>query len=72
MKPLGLMERAISNSSNPRGLVLDPFAGSGGTLIACERIDRTCAAIELDPVYVDVALRRWERFSGQEAERLDG
>jgi len=54
------------------GHVLDPFAGSGGTLIACERIDRTCAAIELDPVYVDVALRRWERFSGQEAERLDG
>ena len=72
MKPLGLMERAISNSSNPRGLVLDPFAGSGGTLIACERIDRTCAAIELDPVYVDVTLARWEAFSGEVAVRADG
>lgn len=72
MKPLALMERAISNSSRAPGLVLDPFTGSGSTLIACERIDRPCAAIELDPVYVDVTLARWERFSGQVAVRADG
>lgn len=69
MKPLALMERAIANSSRPGDLVLDPFAGSGSTLIACERTGRRCAAVELDPVYVDVAVRRWERFSGATAVR---
>jgi DNA modification methylase len=72
MKPLGLMERAIRNSSQARDLVLDPFVGSGGTLIACERTDRACAAVELDPRYVDVAIARWERFSGETAVRTDG
>jgi DNA modification methylase len=67
MKPLELIERAIANSSLPDALVLDPFLGSGSTLIACERMGRRCAAIELDPVYVDVAVARWERFSGGEA-----
>jgi DNA modification methylase len=71
MKPLPLMERAITNSSVSGELVLDPFLGSGSTLIACERTGRLCAGIELDPVYAEVALRRWERFSGLEAERLD-
>ncbi|MGA2514232.1 MAG: site-specific DNA-methyltransferase [Candidatus Limnocylindrales bacterium] len=72
MKPLPLMERAIANSSVPGDLVLDLFAGSGSTLIACERTGRRCAALELDPRYADVVLARWERFSGQDAERLDG
>jgi len=72
MKPLPLMERAISNSSRPGDLVLDPFLGSGSTLIACERTGRVCAGIEIDPIYAEVALRRSERFSGLDAERLDG
>jgi DNA modification methylase len=72
MKPLALMERAIANSSKPGDLVLDLFAGSGSTLIACERTGRRCAALELDPRYVDVVLARWERFSGEKAERIDG
>jgi DNA modification methylase len=72
MKPLPLMERAIANSSKPGDLVLDPFAGSGSTLIACERTGRRCAALELDPRYADVVLARWERFSGSVAERIDG
>jgi DNA modification methylase len=72
MKPLPLMERAIANSSRAGDLALDPFAGSGSTLIACERTGRRCAAIELDPRYVDVVLARWERFSGQTARRIDG
>jgi DNA modification methylase len=71
MKPLPLMERAISNSSKEGELVLDPFLGSGSTLIACERTGRVCAGIEIDPIYAEVALRRWERFSGEIAERLD-
>ena len=72
MKPLALMERAISNSSVSGDLVLDLFAGSGSTLIAAERTGRRCAALELDPVYVDVSLARWESFSGAVAERADG
>jgi DNA modification methylase len=72
MKPLPLMERAIANSSKPGDLVLDPFSGSGSTLIACERTGRRCAALELDPRYADVILARWERFSGDVAERIDG
>jgi DNA modification methylase len=72
MKPLSLMERAISNSSRTGDLVLDAFLGSGSTLVACERTGRICAGIELDPIYADVVLARWERFSGESAERLDG
>ena len=72
MKPLPLMERAIANSSVSGDLVLDLFAGSGSTLIAAERTGRRCAALELDPRYADVILARFERFSGQGAERIDG
>jgi len=72
MKPLPLMERAIANSSMPADLVLDLFAGSGSTLISCERTGRRCVALELDPRYADVILARWERFSGSVAERIDG
>jgi DNA modification methylase len=72
MKPLPLMERAIANSSMPGDLLLDLFAGSGSTLISCERTGRRCAALELDPRYADVILGRFERFSGQAAERIDG
>jgi DNA modification methylase len=69
MKPLALMERAIANSSREGAVVLDTFLGSGSTLIAAERTGRVCAGIELDPLYVDVSLARWERFSGQVAIR---
>jgi DNA modification methylase len=69
MKPLALMERAIANSSREGAPVLDVFLGSGSTLIAAERTGRVCAGIELDPIYVDVSLARWERFSGQVAVR---
>jgi DNA modification methylase len=72
MKPLQLMERAIANSSVSGDLVLDLFAGSGSTLIACERTGRRCAALELDPRYAEVILARFERFSGLAAERIDG
>jgi DNA modification methylase len=72
MKPLALMERAITNSSRPGALVLDIFGGSGSTLIAAERTGRRCATLELDPIYVEVIIARWERFSGGVAVRIDG
>jgi DNA modification methylase len=69
MKPVELVERAIRNSSRPGNVVLDPFGGSGTTLIAAEKSGRVARLIELDPKYVDVIVRRWEDFTGQKAIR---
>jgi DNA modification methylase len=67
MKPVALVERAIRNSSKSRDVVLDPFGGSGTTLIACEKTGRSARLIELDPKYVDVVVSRWQEFTGQAA-----
>jgi DNA modification methylase len=67
MKPVGLVERAIRNSSPRGGLVLDPFGGSGTTLIAAERTGRVARLVELDPRYVDVIVRRWQGETGRSA-----
>ena len=69
MKPVELVERAIRNSSKTKDLVLDPFGGSGSTLIACEKTGRRARLIELDPKYADVIVKRWEEFSGGKAVR---
>ena len=69
MKPVELVERAIRNSSRPGDVVLDPFGGSGTTLIAAEKSGRVARLIELDPKYVDVICRRFQDFSGQQAVR---
>jgi DNA modification methylase len=71
MKPLELVERAIINSSRPGAVVLDLFAGSGTTLIACERQGRVCRTMDNDPKYVAVALERWSQMTGQQP-RLEG
>ena len=71
MKPLALIERAIQNSSQSGDKVLDTFLGSGSTLIACERTGRTCYGMELEPLYVDVAVRRWEAFTGEKAKKSE-
>jgi DNA modification methylase len=71
MKPVALVERAIRNSSKSRDIVLDPFGGSGSTLIACEKAGRQARLIELDPKYVDTIILRWQEFSGGGAV-LDG
>ena len=71
MKPVALIERAIRNSSKSRDIVLDPFGGSGTTLIAAERTGRRARLIELDPKYADVAVQRWQTVTGGQA-RLDG
>lgn len=70
MKPIALCARAIQNSSKPGELVLDPFGGSGSTLIACEQTGRTCFTMEFDPIYCDVIVKRWEEFTGQKAVRI--
>jgi DNA modification methylase len=64
MKPVALVERAIRNSSKTRDIVLDPFGGSGSTLIACEKTGRQARLTELDPKYVDVIILRWQEFGG--------
>lgn len=70
MKPVKLMARLIKNSSRQEELVLDLFGGSGSTLIACEQINRKCYTMEFDPKYCDAILARWEKLTGEEAERL--
>jgi DNA modification methylase len=72
MKPMGLMERAIRNSSSEGDVVLDLFLGSGSTMIAAERTGRVCFGLELDARYCDVTLARWEAFTHDEAVRVDG
>ena len=66
MKPLELVERSLNNSSKPGDLVLDLFAGSGTTLMACERLGRVCRTMDNDPKYVAVVLERWAIATNQE------
>lgn len=66
-KPVELIERAILNSSNSGVLLFEPFGGSGSCLIACEKTGRINNSMELDPKYVDVIIKRWQDFTGQEA-----
>lgn len=67
MKPIALVKQAISNSSRTGDIVLDPFCGSGTTIIACEQLNRRACCIELDPKYIDVIIRRWQKFTGKQA-----
>lgn len=70
MKPIALCARAIQNSSKSDDIVLDLFAGSGSTLMAAEQTNRICYAMEYDPIYVDVIIKRWETFTGKKAVKL--
>ena len=65
MKPVELVERSIRNSSQPGAIVLDLFAGSGTTLIACERLGRVCRTMDNDPKFVAVCLERWAQATGK-------
>lgn len=67
VKPVALVEDAIKDVSDRGGLVLDPFGGSGSTLIAAERCGRSARLIELDPLYCDVIVRRFEAYTGKRA-----
>jgi DNA modification methylase len=61
------MKRPIENNSSPGQALYEPFSDSGTTLIAAEMTGRSCHAIELNPAYVDVAILRWQAFTGQQA-----
>jgi DNA modification methylase len=67
VKPTALVADAIKDCSRRGGLVLDPFCGSGTILIAAERTGRKARALEIDPTYVDVAVRRWQAYAGKSA-----
>ena len=66
-KPVECMKRPIENNSSPGQAVYEPFSGSGTTIIASEMTGRCCYAMELSPAYVDVAVKRWEQFTGKKA-----
>ena len=67
MKPVALVERFLANSSRPGQVVADAFGGSGSILMACELCHRKARIMELDPRFVDVIIRRWQEYTGQEA-----
>jgi DNA modification methylase len=67
VKPVALIVDALLDASCRGEIVLDPFMGSGSTLIAAEKVGRCARGIEIDPLYVDAAVRRWERWTGEEA-----
>ena len=70
MKPVKLIAKLIGNSSQEGDLILDTFGGSGTTMIAAEQLNRRCYMMELDPHYADVIIERWEKLTGQKAERI--
>jgi DNA modification methylase len=69
IKPIKMLMDFITNSSNTGGIILDAFAGSGTTIMAAEKTRRVCYGMELDPRYVDVTLRRYAKYTGQEPVR---
>jgi len=71
VKPVALVADALFDASRRGDIVLDPFVGSGSTIISAEKVGRRARGIELDPLYADVAIRRWERWTGENA-RLEG
>jgi len=70
MKPILLCEHGIFNSSSREDIVLDLFLGSGSTLIACERLNRKCYGMEIDPVYCQVIIDRWEQYTNQKSNKI--
>ncbi|MBO7134391.1 MAG: ParB N-terminal domain-containing protein [Bacteroidales bacterium] len=70
--PVGLPAEYIKAMTNENDIVIEPFGGSGTTLIACEQLGRKCRIMELEPIYVDVIIQRWENMTGQKAELIQG
>jgi DNA modification methylase len=68
MKPVALITRLLSNSAKRGQTILDPFGGSGSTLIAAETLGMKAHLVELDPKYCDVIIERWESYTGQQAQ----
>ena len=72
MKPVPLFDYLMRNSTKSGDVVLDTFAGSGTTIIACEQNGRIGYSMDLDPKYCDVVVQRWENLTGKKAVRLNG
>ena len=70
MKPVGLLELFLKDGSLSNQNIYDPFLGSGSTLIACEKLNRKCFGMELDPIYVDVIIKRWEDYTGKSSKKI--
>ena len=70
VKPVALVAEALLDVTGPHDVVIDPFGGSGTTLIAAERIGRRARLIEYDPLYADITIARWEHMSGKKAELI--
>ncbi len=66
-KPVTMMERILKSSSQTQDLVVEPFGGSGSTLIAAEKTNRICYTMECEPKWVDVIIKRWQKLTGKEA-----
>lgn len=71
MKPVALFDYQIQNSTKSENIMLDTFAGSGTTIMACEQNGRSASCMELDPKYIDVIIERWEKFTGEKTVNLD-
>ena len=71
VKPVAMIEDALLDLTRRGDIVLDPFLGSGSTVIAAEKSGRACYGVEVDPLYVDVVLRRFEAVAGSKAVRVD-
>lgn len=71
VKPVPMIADAILDATARGDIVIDPFLGSGSTLIAAQRVGRRCYGIELDPIYVDTAIRRWQRITGDTARHIE-
>lgn len=70
MKPVELITNELKISSNKESVVVDTFLGSGSTLIACEKTNRICYGMEIDPKYCDVIVKRWEEYTGEKAVKI--
>ena len=70
MKPVELVANCLKDCTKDGDIVLDAFGGSGTTIIAAEQLNRKCRMMELDPHYCDVIIARWEKLTGQKAERI--
>jgi len=70
-KPVAMMDRVMKSSLPPKGLCLEPFGGSGSTLMGAEKSGRRCYTMELQPFYVDVIVNRWQDFTGKEAVHIE-
>lgn len=69
-KPIRLSERALKKNSKVGDIVLDLFGGSGSTLMGCEQIGRQARLMEMDPKYVDAIIMRWEKYTGEKAQKI--